>query len=602
MQYPDSVALQSPPETPKGCFPVLTGVDTLELTHHKMLCAEAIESILAAKCDAKSAGRAQVVALNGIDFEVMSYGGKNGFDLTLKNPDLMIVARSRRAKIETMPSVMISMRSAWLNDSDWTLAYLAFIDWVSPLLGEGKDEEWQVSRIDLFADFQGWVPKINELFLGERRCWSGAGRMKAFPVFEGARMQTIRIGEPNQSEASAKKRTRRKRSKRASREAGEMAFQGERIGKDKLVMRIYDKDAEIRQSSGKIWFRDLWSECEHYDPEQSVWRIEFQCRREALKSFRHVGAPNGVRTVPELAQCFGSLWRYLTGEKIGKRAGFISLRRPTYAKTGTKRLLARIDQWSLHSAWQAIRDFQLEDEPIRRTATRNLRSAEALVPGASGYNASMLAEFSLAQGGDLDQLLRNVIRVSGARKRYGLKIGQIMSALWSNHLQADIEDESLDVLIDALVMMWRKAESLRSEADPRFRRFLARAHKAKALREPKLHQASMPEFQRDWEDLREIREAFATWVIHSYARRWHGRFLTHRMWQSQGREGFYAPKSIMRAVIEKVSQGLLRAGLLSLEAAELEWVSHCHAIADKARARSQRRIGMKKLVNLGEEE
>lgn len=59
-----------------------------------------------------------------------------------------------------------------------------------------------------------------------------------------------------------------------------------------LVIVIYDKGREIRESSGKDWMRELWSRFSTWtppprdEPIEHVWRIEVRARRDWLKERR----------------------------------------------------------------------------------------------------------------------------------------------------------------------------------------------------------------------------------------------------------------------------------------------------------------------------
>lgn len=70
------------------------------------------------------------------------------------------------------------------------------------------------------------------------------------------------------------------------------------FGTGELLLRCYDKSAEIRQSSQKTWFFALWG-C-----EQDVWRCEWQVRKEWLRRF-------GIRTFEDLRERQGDLLRVL---------------------------------------------------------------------------------------------------------------------------------------------------------------------------------------------------------------------------------------------------------------------------------------------------
>ena len=94
------------------------------------------------------------------------------------------------------------------------------------------------------------------------------------------------------------------------------------FGKSDVVLRVYDKIAEIEQQSRKEWFFDIWG------INLNVWRIEWQIRKEVLRRF-------GIRTVQDLNDQRGDLLRYLATKHD-------SLRIPS---TDTNRA-----RWPLHPA------------------------------------------------------------------------------------------------------------------------------------------------------------------------------------------------------------------------------------------------------------
>lgn len=73
------------------------------------------------------------------------------------------------------------------------------------------------------------------------------------------------------------------------------------FGKDDIVFRVYDKVAEIKNQSDKVWFFILWEE------EEDVWRIEWQNRKDILKKF-------GIITFQDLQERLGILLGYLAEE------------------------------------------------------------------------------------------------------------------------------------------------------------------------------------------------------------------------------------------------------------------------------------------------
>jgi hypothetical protein len=70
------------------------------------------------------------------------------------------------------------------------------------------------------------------------------------------------------------------------------------LGKGAVVLRVYDKIAEIKQQSAKVWFHELWGQ------DDSVWRIEWQVRKPLLRAV-------GIRTFAELHERQGVLIRFL---------------------------------------------------------------------------------------------------------------------------------------------------------------------------------------------------------------------------------------------------------------------------------------------------
>ncbi|MCE5327254.1 MAG: replication initiation factor domain-containing protein [Planctomycetaceae bacterium] len=72
--------------------------------------------------------------------------------------------------------------------------------------------------------------------------------------------------------------------------------------------RLYDKAKEVLLH-GKEWFKELWDLGEIRD----VWRVEFQLRRVALRSY-------GIETVGDLREKLGGIWKDLTSDWFCLRA------------------------------------------------------------------------------------------------------------------------------------------------------------------------------------------------------------------------------------------------------------------------------------------
>lgn len=81
-------------------------------------------------------------------------------------------------------------------------------------------------------------------------------------------------------------------------------FTGWSIGPGGIIhARLYDKTEELKKSR-KTHFYQPW-EAQGWQPGQTVWRLEFQIRREALVEM-------GIRKIADLEANYMRLWQYLT--------------------------------------------------------------------------------------------------------------------------------------------------------------------------------------------------------------------------------------------------------------------------------------------------
>lgn len=98
------------------------------------------------------------------------------------------------------------------------------------------------------------------------------------------------------------------------------------FGAGDVVLRVYDKVAEIIQQSEKHWFYDLWGQ------NKNVWRVEFQIRRARLKMV-------GINSLAELNAFRGDILRELA-------TGHTSLRLPTKDSNRSR--------WPYHPLWLGL--------------------------------------------------------------------------------------------------------------------------------------------------------------------------------------------------------------------------------------------------------
>ena len=73
------------------------------------------------------------------------------------------------------------------------------------------------------------------------------------------------------------------------------------MGKGDIVLRVYDKVAEIKQKSDKVWFYLLWEQ------DENVWRIEWEAKKTVLRQY-------GIVTFDDLKTKQGDLLHYLATE------------------------------------------------------------------------------------------------------------------------------------------------------------------------------------------------------------------------------------------------------------------------------------------------
>jgi hypothetical protein len=120
------------------------------------------------------------------------------------------------------------------------------------------------------------------------------------------------------------------------------------FGRGDIVVRVYDKSAEIEQESGKIWLHDLWGR------KDGVWRIEFQVRGPRLKT-------GDIRTIDDLKAFQNDLLRELATQHT-------TLRQRTEDSNRSR--------WPLHPLWQSL-CVEIEDLP-QSGLVRSFDDAQAL--------------------------------------------------------------------------------------------------------------------------------------------------------------------------------------------------------------------------------
>lgn len=159
-----------------------------------------------------------------------------------------------------------------------------------------------------------------------------------------------------------------------------------RYGRNDIVVRLYDKVAEIEQSSDKSFFFELWGR------RADVWRVEFQIRGERLKQA-------GIQSLDSLRALQSDLLRELAHSHT-------TLRRPSRDSNPSR--------WPLHPLWQAVQKeiacmpqsgLVRQFDEKRHLAYRIHRQAQALHGNLKGLAALL----SIAQQEDTPLSLAELI-------------------------------------------------------------------------------------------------------------------------------------------------------------------------------------------------
>ena len=145
-------------------------------------------------------------------------------------------------------------------------------------------------------------------------------------------------------------------------------------GKGDLIMRVYDKRLELsdrKSTSKESFFNDVWS-----DSDSPVTRIEFQIRREAIKTFRYGPKENKIETIYDLLFAQNALWSYCVNDWVRHTAKPVDWKNKNHAR-------AKISKF-----WEMVRNIKFRQnnpgESIRRKKKENYVDVDALVKQGVG--------------------------------------------------------------------------------------------------------------------------------------------------------------------------------------------------------------------------
>ena len=247
------------------------------------------------------------------------------YAFVLYNDDVTIKI-ARKLSNGVYPEIFVEFRSrllmGGLNDAYWIIR-----EWIGQWAVISAEK---VSRADLATDFQG------DLSID---------------------MQNVVMRPRNNATHSEEYREGRR-------------ITGYTFGSGDILLRAYDKTHEI-EKRGKQYMKAEW-EKQGWDQISSVWRVEYQLRREILKEFQ-------IETFQNLLDISPDMWNYLTKD-------WFSIRQPSETDTTRSR-------WMLSEDWQTIHESFKSFGQLTGVVREKIKqvSIEKLVPQMAGLLTSFSA-------------------------------------------------------------------------------------------------------------------------------------------------------------------------------------------------------------------
>ena len=267
-----------------------------------------------------------------------------------------------------LPQIRIQPRAEHLH----AVGPLAVWNWWSDLLDSIVGSVFVgLSRVDLFADWQGWrlLESDASAFVCRARCRSSFAEHNIFSGFTFG--------------------------KRAS---------------GTVSARIYDKTLQMQRKPMGYWF-DVWGD--RYVSGQQVLRVEFELGRRALREFGVESAQQGIAQAP-------AIWGNLS-------ENWLTLRTPTDDETRSR--------WPVSQDWEVVQHPSFRSEAVgleRVRAAQNRAKVQQLLPGLTGYLSSFGAVTGCEDIEDSLALLPGPLRDYGiaTRKSFPERI-RVKRARWA---------------------------------------------------------------------------------------------------------------------------------------------------------------------------
>ena len=314
---------QRHPSIPENSFPrvreLASGVDALYLSGRAVISADLESALNEARVIAEETDDSVPFVLGGVEMQLQPRAfGKYRFSLDHPFGRVGITAS------QSLPAIRVQPRAEFLQG----VGPRAAVQWFAQHLENACGPVLlTVSRLDLFADFQGW-----SLNGDDRRDFlcraTDLGLHEASDEFNG-----LQFGKRTSGTISA---------------------------------RLYDKTIESAKT-GSLYWKDIWGD--NYDPDQSVVRVEFELARDALHQF-------DVNRPDEVLDATGSLWTHLTTQWL------------THRTTTDDQNKSR---WPISGEWQCVQRARIAENNygISRTyGGKSLGQIWNILPALTGYLAN----------------------------------------------------------------------------------------------------------------------------------------------------------------------------------------------------------------------
>lgn len=325
---------------------LLSGLDTIECAYYLRAgetCKLDFEALRAQREHMRQSKHpeAGVLELGGMEFLLSPNGSKSGYPFIISNQDLTI-------------------QFGEFNDPSFFVRYSSFALW-------SKGAKVMHERFMAWAESLGFIAVRPE----------GLSRVDFAFDFH---LPEIDFDEDSFVSAADKDSQHRKNGK----------VQTFTYGRDEIVLRVYDKSAEIEEASGKYWLYLFWQE-----HTENVWRVEWQVRKETLKRF-------GLRTFADLFDGHGDVLRYLVSEHTSLRVKSEDSNRSRWPVHPLWSMLAdKIDTLPAQGVYREVDPRVMLDETLMRMAI----SMEGYLKKIAAIECLKEGRPMLSQGQAIDRLI-----------------------------------------------------------------------------------------------------------------------------------------------------------------------------------------------------